>query len=158
AHGVGGPLDVLHVGLAMTGERGRHTDYESIGLAEPLEVRRRLEPAAAEEGIDAIGSDLPDVADAGIELFDFPGIDIEAEDGEPCLGEAQHEGKADVAEADDANGDLPSLDLPFQEAELRTVVWNLRNHLTPRSAGLAPRVSKKHWTGARNIRYRVGMA
>ena len=91
----------MRSGSRASVERGRHADDDGVGLAEPVEVVGGLEPAARRIGADDVVADVADVALAAGEPVDLGGVGVEAEDGEPPLGEGPGQRQADVAEADD---------------------------------------------------------
>ena len=127
-----GGLDVLEVGLFVGAEGGGDADEDGVGFGEAGEVGRRLEFGIrnSEFGIaiawqagrlphkgfrDVLWSCRPGgscqagrvevfyVAFASVDLVDFFGVGVEAEDLEAFFGEGQGEGEANVAEADDAD-------------------------------------------------------
>ena len=68
------------------------------------------EEAGARGGGDARGVEVLDVPLAAADGGHLLGVDVEAEDLEPALGEGEREREADVAEADDADERLAPSD------------------------------------------------
>src|SRR3954470_12656259 len=81
-------LDEAEVWFAMPGERGRHAKNDRVHLGEPAEIAGRREPARAEHRGDALAIDMADIGLAPIEPLHLAGVDIEAEDRKPLLGDA----------------------------------------------------------------------
>ena len=70
---------------------------------------------APDERLDARRRDVLDVAGAVVELLDLGGVDVEADDPEADLAEAQHQRQADIAEPDDPDRVLRRAILSFSE-------------------------------------------
>ena len=77
----------------MLAQRGRHADQDGVGLGQPGEVGRGLEPAAVAQGRDALRGDVADVALAGLEAVDLGLVDVEPEDREALPANSSTSGR-----------------------------------------------------------------
>ena len=103
----------------MRRQRGRYADDDCVGLTETLDIDGGLEPSPRDESGHPLGRHVLDVAGAIVQLLDLGPIDIESEDGEPDLPEAEHERQADIAQTNNAHGEIPPRDTLFQKMDLR---------------------------------------
>lgn len=60
---------------------------------------------------------MPDIAPPSVELLDLCGVAVEAEDPEAHLAEPQDQREPDIAQADDADGEVPPDDLVSQATD-----------------------------------------
>jgi hypothetical protein len=102
-HRLGGADHVRQVRLPHPVERGGHADDQRIGLAGQRKIGGGAQ-AGGPGGPDRPVRDVVDVAAPGLEPAHLGGVDVEADDADPRLGEAQGQRQADVAEAEDADG------------------------------------------------------
>ena len=98
------------VGLAHLVQRRRHADNNGVDFLEFIEIAGRPEPSGLDIVADNAGGDVLDVALAGIEFFDFSGVDVEAQHLEFAGTELAHQGQPDVAQPDNAYLCLTTLD------------------------------------------------
>ncbi len=109
--GLGGAQDVGEVRLAVVVERRGDAEDQRIDLRGAGGVGGGLEALRARLA-DRLLAQVRNGALAVVEGRHLLGVDVEAEDPEAFLNEAEHQGQADVAEADDADARLSLLELP----------------------------------------------
>ena len=85
-------------------ERRRHAEDQGIRLAGAREVGGGIHQAGRHRLGERRAVDVLDVALSLEDAVDLGLVDVIADDLDPLLGVADHEGKADVAQADDADG------------------------------------------------------
>ena len=102
--GAAGLLDVVHVRLAVFGERGWYAEDKGIRLFELLHVAGGVEAAGSDHFLDMLVRDVLEWRFAGIDAIDGVRIDIEAYNGSTAANELDSERKADIAQADNAYG------------------------------------------------------
>jgi hypothetical protein len=72
---------------AGPGVGGGDANEKSVGLREQAEVRGRLQPPGGRQFRNLLVGNMLDVARAAGNGFGLPGIDVEAENARPRLGE-----------------------------------------------------------------------
>src|SRR6185503_2443864 len=161
--------DEAEIGLARRAERRRHADDERVGLGQARYVVRRLEPAAARRG-DRVVRNMQEIALAGVQRHRLGLVDVEADDGEARLREAQRERQPDVAQTDHpyARGaraaTLEELRGEAAELALRELQWSslcrtstMRSAARPsHSSGRRPRLPSPRRTRATAAAIRAG--
>jgi len=118
----GGLLDVAQIGFAALIERRGNADEDGVGFLQLLEIVGRAEMPAVDELLDLVPRNVLDVGLAGIELGHFVGIGIKSRDFVARFGEAQRQGQADVAAANDSHfevGAFEKLRFPVDWHEFR---------------------------------------
>src|SRR3954452_21433697 len=94
-----GFLDVAHVRLAIFIEWSRDADDHSVHIGDSGVIRRCFEPSST-SATHFFGSDADDVRAAGIQKFDFAGVDVEPSDSELLFRKQKHKRQAYVAKSD----------------------------------------------------------
>src|SRR5690606_19966582 len=79
--------DETEIGFPRRGERRRYADDQRVGFGYATYVRRGLKAPAAGGGDGGIGN-MQEVAFPGSDRRRLGGVDVEADNGEPRLGEA----------------------------------------------------------------------
>lgn len=95
--------DVADVRLTVLVEGGGHADQDGFDLGDAGEVGGGFEGAGFADRGDLRGLDMLDVGAARVDGVDLRRVDVEAEDGDLRLGEAEAERKPDIAETDDGD-------------------------------------------------------
>ena len=102
--GAGGVQQRAEVRLAVARQRRRDADEDRLRLVELDEAVG--EHAALEHGAEALGGDVLDVGAALAQRGDLVLVDVDADDVEPGLGEADGQWQPDVAQSDDSDAHL----------------------------------------------------
>src|SRR5262249_25378500 len=92
--------DVGEVGLARVGQRRRNADDNRVGLIEPPEVRRCLEPVLSHLA-DRDLRDVPDIAFPALQAGYFHRIDIESQYRDPSIAKRSRQRQSHVAQTND---------------------------------------------------------
>ena len=98
-----GRNDVLNIGFAIFGQRGRHADDGGIQLRRTAEVRRRFEQSGVTCSGDVGGGDVADVGLPGVERRGLGGVDIQTDDFMAVARKLQRQRQADVTQTDHAD-------------------------------------------------------
>ena len=102
----GGLFHVGQVRLAPFVERGGDADEDRVHVGQAREIGGGGESGGVVPAANLVGGDVANVGLAGVELFDFRGVGVEAGDAVADFGEAESERQADVAAADDPDAKL----------------------------------------------------
>ena len=106
----GGLLDIGKIGFAPLIERRGHADHHGVHFRQAREIVGRREMLGANVLLNLGAGDVPDIALAVVELFDFAGIGVEADDAVPGFGKAQSQRQSHVAASDNSDFQLRSLE------------------------------------------------
>src|SRR5690349_14095225 len=93
----------LQIGSELFGERSRNTDDDHVEFRNLRVIGRGLNESFGNERLQFFVFDVRNVILAIVDGFYTPLAAIDAEDFESNLGLFHSEGKADIAEAHDAN-------------------------------------------------------
>ena len=101
-----GLFDVAQIRLAALVERSGDADQNGVHFLQTREIGGGVEALGLDVALNFFGGDVLDVGLAGVELFDFFVIEVEAGDALSDVRETQSERQADVTAADDADLDV----------------------------------------------------
>ena len=101
---LGGIGDVGEVRFLVSPERRRDRDDDHIAFAELLKIGRGLEPVAVGEIHDHLVAEVAEIILLGGDRVDLALVHVEADGGQTASVQCVSQRKADVAEADDADG------------------------------------------------------
>ena len=119
--------DVRHVRVFGFAQGRWHTDVDRVELGHYREIRCCAKPSCLAERGDLRVRHVGDVRTTGGDLADLLGIDIDTDRLKATLGEFDREGKADVAEADNAGPGSARTNLLFQRVRRdRHGIFSLR--------------------------------
>ncbi len=121
-NGNGGLLHVAQIRFAALIERRGNTNEDGVGFPHLREIVACAEVPAVDELLDLVLRNVLDVGLTGIEHRHFVGIGIKSCDSVPRFGEAQRQGQADVAAANDSHfelGAFEKLGFPVDGHEFR---------------------------------------
>ncbi len=102
----GGLFDVAQIRFTALIERRGNADEDGVGFFQFLEIVGRAEMPAVDELLDLVLRNVLDVGLSGIEHRHFVRINIKPRDFVPRFGEAQCQGQADVAAANNSHFEL----------------------------------------------------
>ena len=108
-------------------QRGGDTDHDHVGLAQSIEVERRLERSVPHELRESLGCHVRDMGTTGIQPIDDFRLHIEPERREPRLRKSDREGKPHVSKSDDAHDGVVGLDAGQQVgvcSHIRVALWS----------------------------------
>ncbi len=97
--GFGGRQHRAEIGPARGIDRRRHGDDVEIGLRQRGRIVLEFERRVLEIG----RRDLARAVMTGVQFFDAPAVDVEADDRRPRAAERDGDRQADIAEADHGN-------------------------------------------------------